>query len=387
MDLLERSMGERCGKRVLVISPAGEVYDHDKVRWYSQTREQILDNYFNIGDMVVYDSTLKMLDFAEVRPLSIIDPKPEHVEEYKNYDYVIVRASNFIHNQMKWHRALEVLSQLDLPVYAIGVGAQASGRQNYHLEGENLAFWKLVSERSKVIGVRGSFTADMLSANGIKNVEICGCPSILRMRKRNLNIVVPPRIENVAFSIRREVDRTYSDDVHGYLRAQSDLLLRMAGSFATTVTIHGEPEEKAYYFRDEARMAAAKDEFIRTGWWNSENFHDMEEIYRSRLFFFLCVSDYDDFIRRQDFAFGYRVHGVLPALANGIPAALIRYDSRSGELADALAIPSVSADEAGRVPPQKLIEEVDFAAFNKAFSTKYDKMKFVLEQNEVAHRL
>ena len=42
---------------ILVISPSGEVYDHDHVRWYCATA-QSLDHYHNIGDAFVFDSLL-----------------------------------------------------------------------------------------------------------------------------------------------------------------------------------------------------------------------------------------------------------------------------------------------------------------------------------------
>ena len=45
-------------KRVLVISPSGEVYDHDSVRWYSdQGFDTCPDHYHNIGDAFVFDSS------------------------------------------------------------------------------------------------------------------------------------------------------------------------------------------------------------------------------------------------------------------------------------------------------------------------------------------
>ena len=215
-------------RRALIISPAGQIYDRDKVKWYTipenKKETDLIEKYFNIGDMVVYDSTLKLLDFDEFEPMSIINPTPEQIERYKNFDAVFVRASNFIHNDMHWHKAAYVLQQIDLPVYAVGVGAQASVREKYNLNSENATFWNLVAERSKVIGVRGTFSADVLYSNGIKNVEICGCPSIFRRRNRDLQIKIPDEIRKVAFSIRREVDATYAADTAKYISMQRDLL-------------------------------------------------------------------------------------------------------------------------------------------------------------------
>ena len=374
--------------RALVISPSGRVHNHDCVKWYEQSQKQIEENYFNIGDMVVFDSTLKMLDFSEIRGMVISSPPRHEVELYKNFDYIIVRASNFIHNEMNWHDAVQILEEIRLPVYALGVGGQASGREKYRLNDENLRFWKMVSERSKLIGVRGTYTADMLYANGIKNVEIVGCPSLFRARRRDLEIALDSsEVRRVAFSIRREAGATYTDDVQNYLAQQRDFLIRTADSYDTTVTIHGEPEEKAFFYNRRDLMVHAEEEFLSSGWWTPETTQKMRALYNSKLFFFLDVSEYDAFIRSQDAAIGYRVHGVLPALANGKPGVLVRYDSRSTELADSLAIPSVTAEEALRLSPRELLESVSFDEFNKLFPARYDKMKFLLEQNGIPHRL
>ena len=373
--------------RALVISPSGKVYNHDCVKWYEMPRREIEESYFNIGDMVVFDSTLKMLDFAEVRGMVIQSPPRHEIELYKDFDYIMVRASNFIHNEMEWHDAVQVLEEVQLPVYVLGVGGQASGREKYRLNDANLRFWKMVSERSKLVGVRGTYTADMLYANGIKNVEVCGCPSLFRAGRRDLRITMPREVRNVAFSIRREASATYTDDVQAYLAQQREFLLRVADSYDTTVTIHGEPEEKGFFYKRRDLMDRAEAEFRSSGWWTADTEQKMRALYSNRLFFFLDVSEYDAFIRSQDVAVGYRVHGVLPALANGKPGILVRYDSRSNELADSLAVPSVTAEEALRLSPRELLESVSFDDFNKVFSARYDKMKFVLEQNGLPHRL
>lgn len=374
--------------RVLVLSPAGDVYDTDCVKWYPETHEEILKNYFNIGDMVVYDSTLKILDHQQVTGTVIHKLHDSLTEHYRDgYDYFVVRASNFLHNDMDWLHAIEVLEKVQLPIYAIGVGAQSSGKGVYKLTGKNLRFWQMVSERSNVIGVRGTFTADVLAASGIRNVEIVGCPSMFRTRKRELNIQKPYSIERMAFSIRREVDGTYSSNADQYRIRQRDLMLQAARMFDVTVSIHGEPEEKAFYYKDAEGMARAREIFRHEKWFTDETQAEMERLYRDKLFFFLKVADYDAFIKTQDFALGYRVHGILPGLANGVPGVMVRYDSRSSELANTHAIPFIDIEEAESVNLREVLDNVDFSEFNRIHRLRYDKMKFVLEANGLQHRL
>ena len=165
-------------KKILVLSPAGRVYQHDRVEWFPQPFSRIKTHYFNIGDMVVHDATLQLLQFSEVEGMVIERIDERLIDWYKTFDAIVVRASNFIHNQMDWLHALTIIDRLQLPVYAIGVGAQASGRGSYTLNEHNLRFWKTVAERSTVIGVRGEFSAEQLARNGITNTPIVGCPTM-----------------------------------------------------------------------------------------------------------------------------------------------------------------------------------------------------------------
>lgn len=373
-------------KKVLIISPAGRLYAHDRVEWYAHPFSRIRREYFNIGDMVVYDSTLKLLDFEKAEGMVIDRLLEGHIEYYKTFDCIVLRASNFIHNQMDWQQAIPILERLHLPVFAVGVGAQASGTGLYRLNEHNLRFWQIIAERSELIGVRGEFSAEVLAHNGIKNVEVVGCPSIFRTRNRGLKIRTPEHIERVAFSIRREVDASYASDTRQYLGLQRDLLLQFARRFDIRVTIHGEPEEKAFYYKDLDAMKQAEATFLHEGWWSEQTRAEMDALYRDRLFFFLKVEDYDEFIRTQDFAVGYRVHGVLPALANGVPGLLIKYDSRSGELARTHAIPSVALHDSG-VDGDALLQAVNFDEFNRLYPQRYDRMKWVLDKNGLSNRM
>lgn len=373
-------------KKILVLSPAGRVYQHDRVEWFPQPFSRIKTHYFNIGDMVVHDATLQLLQFSEVEGMVIERIDERLIDWYKTFDAIVVRASNFIHNQMDWLHALTIIDRLQLPVYAIGVGAQASGRGSYTLNEHNLRFWKTVAERSTVIGVRGEFSAELLASNGITNTTIVGCPTMYRSRNRALQLRVPDAIERVAFSVRRESDPAYTTDVGRYLRVQRDLLLQTARAFDTTMTVHGEVEEKAFYYHDRAGIARATQKFFASAWWTPETHNEMAALYRDRLFFFLKVADYDEFIIEQDFALGYRVHGVLPAMSLGVPGFLVTYDSRSGELAQTHRIPSLALNETG-VDVRQLLREVDFTAFNAHYAAGYDTMRGALVDNGLPHRM
>jgi hypothetical protein len=376
--------------RALVIYPAGEVYEHDKVRWYRAPMDKLLSEYFNIGDMIVYDSTLKLLRYAHLEPMKIMNPTEADIERYASeFDYVFVRGSNFIHEKMEWFRAIEVLERVKLPVYAIGVGAQASQNRAIQLPEKSKRFWQIVGERCASIGVRGAFSAETLRQNGIGNVTVVGCPSIFRTRKRDLAIRIPDQreIRKVAFSLRREADPTYTTDPEAYLRQQKAALLKVDDQSDMVMSSHGEQEEKAFFLRDEAAKAKAVAEFVHTGWWSGPDDARMRAIYEKQLFSFFDVERYDQFAQGLDLAVGYRVHGVLPAIAHGVPGVLVAYDTRSQELAETLKIPVVPEAAIAEGGWRAVYQDAPLNAFARSYAQSYDRMRNFLEVNGVPHRM
>jgi len=377
--------------RGLVIYPAGEVYQHDCVRWYRAPMEKLLADYFNIGDMIVYDSTLKLLDYVHLEPMKIMNPTDADIERYaRDFDFAIVRGSNFIHETMEWFRAIEVLEKVRLPVYAIGVGAQASSRKStIALSDTSKRFWSIVADRSAAIGVRGAFSAETLRQNGIRNVEVVGCPTMFRTRNRDLKIRVPDQrdIRKVAFSLRREQDHTYTADPQAYLRNQKAALLKVDEQSDMVMSAHGEQEEKAFFLRDAAAKEKAVAEFVKTGWWSGPDDAVMRRIYEKQLFSFFEVESYDRFSQGLDLAVGYRVHGVLPAIAHGVPGVLVAYDTRSQELAETLNVPVVPEAALAEGGWRGVYREAALNALAKSYAQSYDRMRTFLERNGAPHRM
>ena len=114
-------------RKILVMIPAGETYDHDCVRWYrAHDVQRSIDHYHNIGDAFVHDSSLKLLDFDQVEALEIRNVDQAAIDRANaECDFCFLRGSNYIHAQMTWQATAEVLERLRIPVLALGVGAQA----------------------------------------------------------------------------------------------------------------------------------------------------------------------------------------------------------------------------------------------------------------------
>ena len=78
-----------------------------------------------------------------------------------------------------------------------------------------------------------------MSDLGIKNVEIIGCPSLLRHNNPYLQVRPKPwsEMKRVAFNLRREVSPHYANDVARYLDVQKRMMRELHRQFDLTVTV------------------------------------------------------------------------------------------------------------------------------------------------------
>jgi len=378
--------------RILVISPSGEVYDHDNVRWYKHAQiENHINHYHNIGDAFVFDSSLKLLNFETLSELPIAHVDPAAIDRINaEYDYVFLRGSNYVHAQMNWSRTADVLRRLRIPVIAFGIGAQAPVSGTLELSDETKTVLRLIADSTASLGVRGAYSAQVLNDLGIKNVRIIGCPTAFRANRPDLAIRLPTldKVSRVGVTLRREVSKTYAQDIKRYLTFHRDLVKAMAVRFDVTLMAQGEIEEKKLALgtpaqKDEAMAALRQNEWATT-WYLDEA---MEGLYRSKMFYSDVVAEYEKLVRGLDLVLGYRLHGNLMALANGTPSIYFTYDSRTVEFAETFQIPSVDVFSGRDFRLEEYWEQARFDRFNAAYAQVYRAMSAFLSENKVDHKM
>jgi polysaccharide pyruvyl transferase WcaK-like protein len=378
--------------RILVISPSGEVYDHDNVRWYKHAQlENHINHYHNIGDAFVFDSSLKLLNFETLAELPIAHVDPAAIDAINaEYDYVFLRGSNYVHAQMNWSKTVEVLRRLKIPVIAFGIGAQAPVSGKLELSDDTKTVLRLIADSTASLGVRGTYSAEVLNDLGIQNVRIIGCPTAFRANKPDLAIRLPAldQVKHVGVTLRREVSKTYAQDIRRYLTFHRDLVKAMADRFEVTLMAQGEIEEKKLALgtaeqKAEAMAALRQNEWATT-WYLDEA---MEGLYRSRMFYSDVVAEYEKLVRGLDLVLGYRLHGNLMALANGTPSIYFTYDSRTVEFADTFKIPSVDVFSGQDFRLEEYWEQARFDRFNAAYAQVYRAMSAFLSENKVDHKM
>jgi hypothetical protein len=377
---------------ILVMIPAGEVYDHDCVRWYDYRNvARNINTYHNIGDAFVYDSSLKLLDFDRVDVLNIVNPSPADIERYNTeYDYVFLRGSNYIHPGMNWQQTASVLEKLKIPVLAFGIGAQAASHEALVLSPETRRVLHLIADSTISLGVRGAYTAEVLADIGIKNARIVGCPTAFRRNDPDLRIDLPPldTVKHVGFTLRREVSATYAADIATYLTVQRDVIKAMAARFDVELLAQGEVEEKTLVMGNAAQHAEAL-ATLRGNAWISQWFFDdaLIDLYTNKMFYSDVVADYDSRVSEKDLVLGYRLHGNLMALANAVPAIYFSYDTRTREFAETFSIPCYTVGAKKTFELEEFWQQSAFERFNQAYRQRYRDMCGFLDENTIGHHM
>jgi Uncharacterized conserved protein len=372
--------------RILVMIPSGEVYDHDNVRWYRYNDVQNhINHYHNIGDAFVFDSSLKLLNFDKLGVLPIANPNLDDIDRLnEEYDYVFLRGSNYVHKDMRWSQTIEVLKRLKIPVIAFGIGAQAPVKGKIELSDETKTVLRMMADSTTSIGVRGTYSAQVLWDIGIRNVRIIGCPTAFRRNNPNLSIQLPSldKVRYAGITMRREVSPAYAQDIKRYLTFHRDLVKSLAQRFDVVLMAQGEVEEKKIVFgtqeqKEEAFAALRANKWV-SDWYLDET---MEQLHRERLFYSDVVSDYEDLVQQKDLVLGYRLHGNLMALSNGTPSIYFTYDSRTTEFAETFQIPSFDVFSGKDFVLEDYWDQALFDKFNRAYHHTYREMRQFLVEN------
>jgi hypothetical protein len=375
--------------RVLVMKPAGELSPgRGVVSHHLGAPDRSIRHFYNIGDMYVYDSSLRLIEHEKVEPLDIADVSDERIEYYNsNFDYCFLRGSNYINPNAQWACANEVLEKLKIPVMAFGIGVQIKTDDDLALNPETTRLLQQIASKSTTIAVRGELSVKVLNAIGIKNVRVIGCPTVFRHGKPGLTIRKPEwdALNRVGFTLRRNTPNSTVFQRH--------LLHYLHGRFDLSIICAGELEEKTIFYASKGKLADGETQAARAvatlvekGWLH-DRADPLLDIYKQRLFFAESVAEYDREVGGLDAVLGYRLHGNLLSLANETPALYLTYDTRTREFVDTFKIPHFDVLKGEKFRFQEFYEKADFAPFEKAYSRQFGELRKFLEENKMPHRL
>ena len=337
----------------------------------------------NTGNLLIGNGLYRQLQYVKWGGASIADP-PKHIRQ--NFDRIVLPSANYLNRHFDLSAWARFVKSVDLPCLMVGLGAQAPDNKNVltDIPKGTIQFIKEVAERSQSIGVRGSYTADVLKKLGIDKIDVVGCPSFYTGLSGSLHVA------KRSFSNIHNIAVTGSSNVipHSYdprLAAQVELkLFRMADAGNFAYVLQSELPEILYLEKAEmSRKLAMKRSAEIMGYTSLDAY--AATIRRIGKVFF-DVQEWFDWIRNRGFIVGTRLHGAVAALLQGVPALIVCHDMRTREMCELMRFPHVSLSAARDLSLEEMYEQADFQAMNNRYVFMRSKYVEFLEKNGVRHQ-
>lgn len=335
----------------------------------------------NTGNLLIGHGLHTQLRYERLEPFRYA-MTPQYVEE--NFDQVVIAAANFLYPGFDFTPVSSFLDKIRLPVFMVGLGAQLPSSQ---AELANIpdGTWRLVqiaSERSHSIGVRGEFTARQLRKHGIDNVQVTGCPSLYTGLKPSIRLRRSDSLDKVVVNGSRNVVG-HAFDKEAATKVEQQLFHLALAQGLPYVLQNEQPEMQIANGEDTGPHEGAINSIARFFGTSTEQ---LVGFYRTHGRVFFSIREWFEWIATRDFSIGTRFHGNIAALLNGVPAVILTHDSRTRELCEFAAIPSIDITDVGALDVERIHAKADFDTFERNYREIHDMYVRFLEANDVPHQ-
>lgn len=287
--------------------------------------------------------------------------KPEILKN--ECDIIVIPCANQLGRHMDLGGVADIIAEADLPVVAIGLGAQADSFDVDVELNEGTKRWVNQLDKHRLtsspnIYTRGPYTASQLRNIGVEDAVVGGCPSYFINTDRELGSKISSRWNQVGLPRRISVCAGHQAWVK-----RVDLEHQLVS------LVHDDIYQGQYVVQSMREMIAiSRDAFDLL----SEKEMDMVRNYilphySTEEFKRWCqkyaVSFYDvpawmDSLRKFDLTIGSRYHGVALGIQAGLMGVVIAIDSRTEELCMQTSIPYIKASDIKKPLTRKNIKEM-----------------------------
>lgn len=341
----------------------------------------------NTGDVLVYDAMLKALAYDQIANLQFSHAADTKLWPEPGYAATVVRGSNYLAESVDLAPVVPLLKQLKGPIVGMGIGAQAATYRKLDLPKGTVEAWRIIADKCESIGVRGFYSAEVFNDIGIKNVRAIGCPSFYRSLRPSVALrKLDPAGARVGLTLNKYLSAEYASNAIKTNRMQRALILAVAKREAGRLYSQGEREETLAIFASETEKTPHVEAILKRFALAGEK--PAEDLLRRRMAAFFDVDEWaEDVGRNVDAMVGFRLHGNVIALHQGIPAVFFTYDTRIREIAALFALPAVEVEDYLPVDLARILEAADFAKFQHVYRLNYAEYHRFLTENGLSHVL
>jgi hypothetical protein len=286
----------------------------------------------------------------------------------RNYSKVILCMQDQIRVEESYYKPdytkiCDLLEKIQLPFVVLSLGANAiqseyDSELHLKISKEKIRFLSLIAGKSIEMGVRGYYTAEVLSKLGIENVNPIGCHTFFLNNKKKI--------------IKKNVSSIKNILTNGGLFPDNEINKGLLFSYI----LQCQNEDPSSFVKEQELKSRLID------------FNDLSDLRylsifkRKAIYFPKTISEWIKVVRKYDFSIGRRVHGTIVALNNDVPALLASGDLRAREMSELFSIPrDYTFDHT--VDVRGAYEETDFTDLNKKFPILYQKFIEFAKKNDV----
>lgn len=336
--------------------------------------QSLIDLGNNTGNMVFTEALLRALAGAQWGSF-LFTP-----EELEGRDAIVLAAANWINSYDDFGWLADHLERLKLPVFLVGVGAQASASMEYpEIKPGTLRLLRLVADRSTSIAARGIFSCEVLESYGISTAIPTGCPSLTLAGPDGpqLRPVGDLAFDKCALHATRHLFSA-TDAFQTYLyreayRNDADLILQ--SELADMYFALGRRNNPEIVARALSTVAKA---------YGDDDAENVAAYLADHGKVFMNYPSWHNYMKTKSFCVGTRIHGTIASIVAGTAGTLIAHDSRTLEMAQSMNIPYVRSSEVSTDKPLRLDQFLlsdQLEALSRGYDEYYSRFMEYFDRN------
>ena len=297
----------------------------------------IKDTGANLGNLAFLGAAHHLFD----DPIYKFDWATNPKDLSQSVDALLFPVANWLNSSVDLASLARMVREVNKPVILMGLGAQ-SGLDNAvpALKQGTRDFVLECAARSPSVFVRGPFTKEVCSTFGVHNTSTVGCPSILTAPGNDLGRRIEASWDHIGGKT-----AFHSLEIQTHLRETEKRLYQLAAKTQGSSFVVQHQVEIVDLILTGGRNLDEQQlhrlnwycDFLSPGCDRSE----MKSWLRNNTFFFDSVDAWQRFLRNFSRSVNTRIHGTILSLSAGIPAICLHHDSRTKELAETMAIPTM----------------------------------------------
>ncbi|MEN9063019.1 polysaccharide pyruvyl transferase family protein [Ponticoccus litoralis] len=301
----------------------------------------------NCGNLVFQYAVSRLIDESIQVVGSDIPWAPEKVRETARV--LVVPSANFLREGFDFSNYVSFLERTELPLLFVGLGAQADDfeKASFDFHPSILRLLDLIRERSPKVSIRGEFTARVLERYGIGNFEITGCPSNFINPAPDFPDMIAAKLASPMRSFITHADEPWPKKA---IKKKVECRLVSWTQCGRAIMVQQAVPSMIKYLRQNNpfstdEVAENFEGSLQKTLMPNDDLEAFREFVAVKLRTYYSVDQWLEDSSHFDFSVGLRLHGNMVAWQSGTPALWITHDSRTRELSDTMALPSIGIEE------------------------------------------